>query len=105
MQVTFAIFALIGGAVGEVNVIHNEKIYVLSKPINRSTFLFAKCMSSLTMSVLLAIPTILMLSIIAICEAAILKINIFNIRYGENPYAIYGSFIMILIMSSFLSSV
>jgi hypothetical protein len=39
MQVSFAMFALIGASIGETNAISNEKIYILSKPIKRSTFL------------------------------------------------------------------
>jgi ABC-type Na+ efflux pump permease subunit len=105
MQISFSIFALIGATIGETNAISNEKIYILSKPIKRGTFLCGKCLSTLTVAFLFAMPTILILIGIAVYELLAHQQNIFDITQADNPYAIFGSFIAILIFSSFISTI
>jgi ABC-type transport system involved in multi-copper enzyme maturation permease subunit len=39
MQGTFAVFGLVAAVVGETNALSSEKIYFLSKPLKRTTFL------------------------------------------------------------------
>jgi ABC-type transport system involved in multi-copper enzyme maturation permease subunit len=43
-----------GSILGEFNANANERIFVLSRPVSRETYLFAKIMSSLTITVVLA---------------------------------------------------
>jgi ABC-type transport system involved in multi-copper enzyme maturation permease subunit len=105
MQVTFAMFALIGAAIGETNAISSEKIYILSKPIKRGTFLSGKCLSSFTVAFMFALPTMLVLGGVATYEAIARHTNIFDVSKAENPYAIFASFIIILIFSSFISTI
>jgi ABC-type transport system involved in multi-copper enzyme maturation permease subunit len=105
MQVTFVMLALMGASIGETNAISSEKIYVLSKPIKRGTFLLGKCLSTFTTSLLFASPTILILVGIAIFEAVHHNLNIFDVSRAENPYAIFGSFIAILIFSSCIATI
>jgi ABC-type transport system involved in multi-copper enzyme maturation permease subunit len=105
MQGTFSVFALIGAVMGEANAINSENIYFLSKSIKRSTFLSAKCLSTLTISFFIALPTILILVGIASYESMVNKNNIFDISRGENSYAIFGSFLAILVFSSFISTI
>jgi ABC-type transport system involved in multi-copper enzyme maturation permease subunit len=105
MQVTFAMFALIGATIGETNAISSEKIYFLSKPIKRGTFLCGKCLSTLTISLLFVMPTILVIVGIAVFEATAHNKNIFDVSRAENPYAMFGSFLVILIFSSFISTI
>jgi hypothetical protein len=50
--------AIISAIIGEVNVVHGERTFFLSKSIKRDVFLYAKCLSSLIVALILLVPTI-----------------------------------------------
>jgi hypothetical protein len=54
---------------------------------------------------LFAFPTIAILCAISIYEIVAHGENIFDMNKAENPYAIFGSFIAILLFSSFISTI
>jgi hypothetical protein len=57
------------------------------------------------MSLLFAFPTIVIVCGIAIFEATAHGLNMFDVAKGINPYTIFGSFIAILLFSSFVSTI
>jgi ABC-type transport system involved in multi-copper enzyme maturation permease subunit len=83
----------------------SEKIYFLSKPLKRTTFLWAKCLSTLTISLIITLLSCCILFGIAIYEYITWTNNIFDMRRSENPYAIFGSYLSIAIFGSFVATI
>ncbi|MDR3257564.1 MAG: hypothetical protein LBT17_02095 [Mycoplasmataceae bacterium] len=104
-QGTFSVFALSAALIGETNAISSEKIYFLSKPLKRTTFLLAKCIATLTIAFIVAFACFVILLGIAIWLMIKYDNNIFSFKKCVNPFGLFGSWISILLFSSFVATI
>lgn len=99
------VIAIFSAIFGELNAINSEKIYFLSKPIKRSTFLFAKCLASFTLAILVAFICSLILLVIALVEYVNNREVVFKTANGNNAASIFISFLIICFFSSICSTI
>lgn len=99
------IIAIISAVFGGMNAINNEKIYLLSKPIKRSTFLFAKCLSSLTLAIVISFICSLILLCVALVEWTKKHEIVFQTKNGNNAASIFISFTMICCYGTICSTI
>ncbi|MDR0545837.1 MAG: hypothetical protein LBG49_02860 [Mycoplasmataceae bacterium] len=112
-QATLVVFMVCAAVIGETNAITNEKIYFLSKPINRSVFLLAKCVSTIVVSLTITILGSLMLAFVAIYCILKNHVNIFNdthvgLTNKHGAYMasiIFGSYILLTIAGGIISTI
>lgn len=100
MQGTFAVFAFASSLIGETNSINQEKIYFLSKNINRNIFMLAKILSSFLISLIVCLLSLLILFVIMIYEKINYDNNLFYPTRGTSAWGVFFSYLVIIIFAS-----
>ena len=105
IEISFITTVLSSAFIGETNAINDEKIYFLSKDIKKSTFIFAKCMSSFTIAFLMTLISSLILLVIYGIGITQWDNNIFKLKHGVNAASIFGSFLVLTIFGSMIATI